>query len=325
MAAFDGVARFPILTESRDRIQDTATGVARTSEIIGTVEADVGLMIGTMRLANGPQSGADRGAATVPAAIEVIGPLGALALARAASTFELLESEGRSSRFEQFRFHALSVQRTADQIALRTGGVDRAELAVAALLHDLGHLVISQLRHRKAGDDAFTRSPEERLQDERDALRIDHALVGGVLVRRWGLPRRISAAIERHHAENASGLAAHISLADMIVHYGKGDAFGAERMEAARRACGLSTEDLDKLLREFPGSPRQPTPEACPLSRRELEVLRRLAEGRPYEEIASAMQLSTSTVRSHLHNVYGKMGVADRAQAVLTASKLGWI
>ena len=57
----------------------------------------------------------------------------------------------------------------------------------------------------------------------------------------------------------------------------------------------------------------------------ELEVLRRLAEGKVYKQIALELELSTSTVRTHLHNVYGKLGAVDRAQAVLIASERGWL
>jgi DNA-binding NarL/FixJ family response regulator len=65
--------------------------------------------------------------------------------------------------------------------------------------------------------------------------------------------------------------------------------------------------------------------EPCPLSARELEVLRRLSEGKVYKQIAEDLQLSVSTVRTHLHNVYGKIGAVDRAQAVLAARDRGWI
>jgi DNA-binding NarL/FixJ family response regulator len=37
------------------------------------------------------------------------------------------------------------------------------------------------------------------------------------------------------------------------------------------------------------------------------------------------MHLSVSTIRTHLHNVYGKIGAVDRAQAVLMARDRGWI
>jgi DNA-binding NarL/FixJ family response regulator len=63
----------------------------------------------------------------------------------------------------------------------------------------------------------------------------------------------------------------------------------------------------------------------CPLSGRELDALRGLAQGKVYKEIADDLSLSASTVRTHLHNVYRKLGAIDRAQAVLIACDRGWI
>jgi DNA-binding NarL/FixJ family response regulator len=54
-------------------------------------------------------------------------------------------------------------------------------------------------------------------------------------------------------------------------------------------------------------------------------VLQRLAEGMVYKQIAQELALSVSTVRSHLHNVYGKLGAVDRAQAVLIANERDWL
>jgi DNA-binding NarL/FixJ family response regulator len=54
-------------------------------------------------------------------------------------------------------------------------------------------------------------------------------------------------------------------------------------------------------------------------------VLHGLAEGKVYKQIALELNLSASTVRSHLHNVYGKLGALDRAQAVLMATEHGWL
>ena len=50
-----------------------------------------------------------------------------------------------------------------------------------------------------------------------------------------------------------------------------------------------------------------------------------LSDGKVYKQIAREMSLSVSTVRSHLHRAYTKLGVPDRAQAVLLATKRGWI
>ena len=54
-------------------------------------------------------------------------------------------------------------------------------------------------------------------------------------------------------------------------------------------------------------------------------MLRRLAEGKVYKQIARELGLATSTVRTHLHNTYSKLGAVDRAQAVLIATERGWI
>jgi DNA-binding CsgD family transcriptional regulator len=169
------------------------------------------------------------------------------------------------------------------------------------------------------------RTPEERIQRERRELGVDHALVGGVLARRWGLPKSIASVIERHHAEDAEGEAALIRLADMLAHYELG---GASPGGAARvaRIVGLGPE-LRRSCTTCRCRLRQrratSTRARCPT--REVGVLRRSPKGKVYKQIAARADLSTSTVRTHLHNVYGKLGAMDRAQAVLIATERGWL
>ena len=62
-----------------------------------------------------------------------------------------------------------------------------------------------------------------------------------------------------------------------------------------------------------------------PLTDRELEVLGLLSVGKTYKQVARALDLSQSTVRNHLHNVYHKLNVVDRAQAVIVSRENGWI
>jgi LuxR family maltose regulon positive regulatory protein len=59
------------------------------------------------------------------------------------------------------------------------------------------------------------------------------------------------------------------------------------------------------------------------LSERELEVLQLIAEGLTNPEIASRLFLSLNTVKSHSRNIYGKLGVHTRTQAVARARALG--
>ena len=328
--AFEAVERFPVLIESRERVITAATAeTARIGELVEAVESDVALAISVLRFAN--RSGVVAGGVGgIPEAVEVLKPSGVLAIAGTAPSFDFFESNGGwELKPERFRVHALATQRAADRIGRVTGWPERDELAVAALLHDVGRLVISRLHPGyKVYFDAGSRTPEQRLRDEREQLGIDHTLVGGVLARRWNLPQRIAVAIERHHAEDADGLAAMVATADMVAHYSQGEAVSPERLRAIADRCGLGSDALRDLLYELP-LPRQESSgrisEPCPLSARELDVLRHLSEGMVYKQIASEMQLSVSTIRTHLHNVYGKIGAVDRAQAVLTARDCGWI
>jgi LuxR family maltose regulon positive regulatory protein len=56
---------------------------------------------------------------------------------------------------------------------------------------------------------------------------------------------------------------------------------------------------------------------------RELEVLRFIAAGLPNKKITEQLYISLSTVKTHLRNIYGKLGVHSRTEAVAKAKDLG--
>jgi len=62
-----------------------------------------------------------------------------------------------------------------------------------------------------------------------------------------------------------------------------------------------------------------------PLSHREEEVLRALAGGMSNKEIGSQLHLAEGTVKNHVSNILGKLGVLDRTQAALKARDLGML
>lgn len=63
--------------------------------------------------------------------------------------------------------------------------------------------------------------------------------------------------------------------------------------------------------------PRGGSPELEALTPREREILKHLADGLQYKEIADQLGISTSTVRAHLHTIYGKLHVQTRTEAVV--------
>jgi LuxR family maltose regulon positive regulatory protein len=72
---------------------------------------------------------------------------------------------------------------------------------------------------------------------------------------------------------------------------------------------------------EAAAAAKQPLVE--PLSERELEVLRWVAAGYSNQEIAQELVIAVSTVKKHIHNIYGKLEVGSRTQATAKARDLG--
>ena len=88
----------------------------------------------------------------------------------------------------------------------------------------------------------------------------------------------------------------------------------------ARGDTVLPPEIQPHLLEEIR---RRGTPDRPLLSDREREVLRLLADGSAVPVIAEQLHLSPATVRTHLQNLYEKLGVSSQAAAVASAMRLG--
>ncbi len=98
---------------------------------------------------------------------------------------------------------------------------------------------------------------------------------------------------------------------------------------------GIAPGYARRLLAAFPmpdleqdGSPDTRDPESDliePLSERERQVLHLIAEGLANPEIASRLFISLHTVKTHARNIYGKLNVNSRTQAVVQAQRLGLI
>lgn len=171
------------------------------------------------------------------------------------------------------------------------------------------------------GRDALERihelEPEVAIVDVRmpglDGLKIVSA------VKRDGLRTRVilltgyedSTAAYAALAQGAAGYVSKTSdnmeLCDSIVRVARG-----ETVIAPQFAAGIATEIQ---MRESSGRPA--------LTKRENEVLGRLAEGRTAQKIGEELHLSEATIKTHLHNLYEKLGVSDRAAAVATAMRWG--
>jgi DNA-binding NarL/FixJ family response regulator len=86
----------------------------------------------------------------------------------------------------------------------------------------------------------------------------------------------------------------------------------------------LSPAVTKKLVQHASGS-AQPEEPIEPLTERELEVLQLTAKGMGNRQIASALMISDRTVQGHLANIYAKLHVSTRTEAVLCAVRAKWI
>jgi DNA-binding NarL/FixJ family response regulator len=88
----------------------------------------------------------------------------------------------------------------------------------------------------------------------------------------------------------------------------------------------IAPDLAQKMLNTFEGGrSRSPQLSPPPLTERELEVIRALAHGMSDRQIAGSLGISEKTVRNHASNIYRKLHIFDRTQAVIYAIREGVI
>jgi len=73
------------------------------------------------------------------------------------------------------------------------------------------------------------------------------------------------------------------------------------------------------VYREVPETPLDDSAAVASLTSRELDVLRGIGQGATNQEIAAALYVSEATVKSHVGHIFAKLGVRDRAAAIVFA------
>lgn len=97
----------------------------------------------------------------------------------------------------------------------------------------------------------------------------------------------------------------------------------AEAIDAARRGERYLAASLTSVLFASDGSRSGPEVEvAGPITPRERTIVRLLADGKTNDEIGAELFIASATVKTHLSNVYAKLGARNRYDAVAKASLL---
>ena len=100
---------------------------------------------------------------------------------------------------------------------------------------------------------------------------------------------------------------------------------GAKLVEAVRAVHSGATVLQDELSQKLAMRAMHPEASGPRMSERELDVLRLTAQGLSSKEIAGRLQISQRTVEGHLNNIYSKLGVNSRTEAVVHAAARGLI
>lgn len=105
------------------------------------------------------------------------------------------------------------------------------------------------------------------------------------------------------------------------------DAERGEILSAIRAAAvgeAVFGASIARRVAEFFAAPRSPAAEPFPdLTERENEILELIAQGRSNGDIAGRLGITSKTVRNHVANVFNKLQVADRSQAIVRAREAG--
>jgi putative nucleotidyltransferase with HDIG domain len=323
--ALETIASVPAAAVARRRAMEILDRPhVNLAELVLALEDDPPLALSVFRRAN--EGGAE--AASVSAAVCAL-PLPSVraAIEAVPAWTPADELDDAPLDAEALRIHAVTTCRIADRIAVAVGVVDREELALVALLHDLGKLAMLAVFPRYREVLNMPTTIDQLLALERRRYGLDHAALGAWFVGRFGAPARTANAVARHHADDAHDIAGVVRLADMLAHHQAGDAIGHAALRAGARAVGLTTAAYEEIAFDLAigTQPRAPRIGKSPLTRRQVQILDALAGGKQYKEIASEMGVAESTVRTHLHHLYKTLGVSDRAQAVLLAERSGWL
>ena len=95
------------------------------------------------------------------------------------------------------------------------------------------------------------------------------------------------------------------------------------RFLVSRECDGELTDYVRGLLASIHRGYRSTAEARSVLTVREIRVIELVEQGSSNKDIARAMDISTETVKSHLKNIFEKLGVQQRSQAVLMARSLG--
>ncbi len=266
MIDLDAVSRvagcFEPLPTSAIRLASlVASDIPDIARIVEVVRFDQALTAALLRRANSSWSAPRREITTVPDAVVRIGAGPVVALALGVNVRERLQDAVPAYGLEEGELWNHSVAATLAAESLMRAAKRRlpTETPTAALLHDVGKLVMARFVEREHLDaiEAGLAAGSTRMQAEAEVLGVDHAQLGAMVARAWCLPDSLVAGIERHHAtkgqahpDSAELIGYAVHLSDVVAKAVGGHTDDNAEIETFSRCMGelgLSADDYDSV------------------------------------------------------------------------------
>lgn len=196
------------------------------AEITEAIRLDPAITSKVLRLVNSAYIGVPRTITSLQNAVVLLGSKRVHSIVFAS---ELLNSiAGKTTKIfklDKYWLHSVTVALIGETLALqvkRNTGIDENEVFTAALLHDIGKLVLSQLMPDTI-EEAYKKSVEDRIPYwEAENRELDHLNAGKFLGEHWSFPPLISESIFKHHEPQNSELfplvVSIVHIADVIAH-----------------------------------------------------------------------------------------------------------
>lgn len=194
---------------------DLKSNIADISRIL---MSDQSLVAKVLKLSNSPYYGRAREVQTLPEAIVVLGFATVRSLVVTAAAHQMFSSDDENSPRSKLWRHALSSAIAARLLTQRAKQPDKEEAYIAALLHDIGKLVMleklpewyNKMIEEIEKENSSFREVESRI------FHFDHCDVASLLLAKWSFPAELVRAITKHHESPSFGKGDAIPLAHIV-------------------------------------------------------------------------------------------------------------
>jgi putative nucleotidyltransferase with HDIG domain len=222
-----------------------------SSKVVKIISYDPSLTANVLRICNSAFYAASTPVSDLQEAVTRLGFQEVYKLVTAATGAKLLSPAHPGYGLEPGELWKHSVAAAvAAQLIARKLGDDANLVFTAALLHDIGKIVLSNSMEGSYAKiiKETENSGQSLLDAEKKILGVNHAEVGGRLLNRWKFPPNIITAVACHHAPKSAGshqrLAAHVYLGNMIAYF-MGHGYGHVPFAIRGRAEVLATLNLE--------------------------------------------------------------------------------